>query len=163
MRAKHVLQLALAVAASELAGAIGYFFTAPAISSGWYAALAKPPLTPPAWVFGPVWTALYLLMGAAAFLAWREYDNGSPSTKLRVKIALPVFGLQLFLNALWSLMFFGLRSPATASVEIVFLWLAILATAAAFYKISKPAAWLLLPYLLWVGFAGYLNFYIWLK
>ncbi len=145
-----------------MAGVIGALFTTPAVQSSWYTELIKPALNPPAWVFGPVWTTLFLLMGIAAFLIWREWDNGSPSTKLRVKIALAIFIGQMVLNTLWSIIFFGLHSPGGALIEIVFLWLAILATIIAFAKISRLAAWLLLPYILWVSFAMYLNYAIWI-
>ena len=115
-------------------------------------------------MFGPVWTALYALMGIAAFLVWR---NGWE--KKEVKLALGVFGIQLFLNAIWSIIFFGLHGSTWltinnlgwALVDIVALWLAIVWTIAVFYKISKPAAYLLVPYLLWVSFASYLNYSIW--
>lgn len=151
----------------QVAGGVGGLFTSSAVKD-WYPVLAKPALNPPAWVFGPVWTVLFLLMGYALYLVWREWDQGNPSTRLRVKIALAIFGLQLFLNALWSIIFFGstsltihgLNNIGIALVEIVFLWLAILATIIAFAKISKPAAWLLAPYILWVSFAMYLNYSI---
>lgn len=149
------LKFILAVLVSELAGIIGAVFTVSAIPA-WYAALQKPLLAPPNWVFGPVWTGLYLLMGVAAFLVWRK-EPQRPS----VRPALAIFGIQLVLNAVWSVLFFGLRSPAWALAEIVFLWFAILWTMLVFYKISKPAAWLLLPYILWVSFAVYLNYAIW--
>jgi hypothetical protein len=101
-------------------------------------------------------------MGIAAFLIWSSYAKAADGQeKRRVKIALWIFGGQLVLNVFWSVIFFGLKSPAWAFVEIIILWLAILATIIAFAKISKPAAWLLAPYILWVGFAGYLNFSVW--
>lgn len=140
------------IALSEAAGIIGSIFTAPSIA-GWYATLIKPEIAPPNWIFGPVWTTLFLLMGIAAFLVWR--------TKKNSKIALGIFGVQLILNVLWSFLFFGLQSPGAALVEIVLLWLSIAATIWAFAKISKPAAWLLVPYIAWVSFAGYLNFLLW--
>ena len=155
MRLNNFFKLVIALAVCESAGIIGSVFTAPAISE-WYANLAKPAFTPPAWVFAPVWTALFALMGVAAFLVWRK------SLERRdVKIALGIFLGQLVLNVFWSFLFFGLKSPAAAFVEIVFLWLAILAATVAFAKISKPAAWLLAPYLVWVAFAGFLNYSIW--
>ncbi len=123
----------------------------------WYAELVKPALTPPSWVFGPAWTTLYALMGIAAFLVWKQGWE-----KKRVKVALGVFGVQLFLNVIWSIIFFGFKSPGWALVDIVLLWLAIVLTLAAFYKVSKPAAYLLLPYILWVSFALYLNYSIWI-
>lgn len=145
----------IAIIISELAGVIGSIFNISSVP-GWYAALQKPAFNPPAWVFAPVWTILYALMGVAAFFLWR---NGWE--KRRVKIALGVFGVQLFLNAAWSIIFFGLHSPGWAFVEIVFLWLATFSTIVVFFKISRPAAYLLVPYILWVSFAAYLNFSIW--
>ncbi len=146
----------IAVVISELAGALGSIFTISAIPN-WYAGLVKPALNPPSWVFGPAWTTLYALMGIAAFLVWKEGWG-----RREVKAALAVFGLQFFLNAIWSIIFFGLQSPFWAFVDIIALWLAILWTIVAFYRISKPAAYLLLPYILWVSFAAYLNASIWL-
>ena len=136
----------------------------------WYDMLYKPALNPPDWVFSPAWTILYVLMGIAAFLIWKEYSKltlseveGSVSSgRKRTRIALAIFGLQLFLNAIWSVIFFGLRSPGWAFVDIIALWLAIICTIIVFYKISRPAAWLLLPYILWVSFASYLNYSIWI-
>ncbi len=151
----NTLKLIIVIVVSELAGIIGSVFTAPSIT-GWYAGIVKPVLNPPAWVFGPVWTTLFALMGIAAFLVWKKGLDHKD-----VKIALGIFIGQLVLNALWSIIFFGLHSLGGAFVEIVFLWLAILATIIAFAKISRPAAWLLLPYILWVSFAGYLNYSIW--
>lgn len=153
---RAVIALTLAVGISELAGLIGSFFTVSAISD-WYVFLEKPALSPPSWVFGPVWTALYALMGVAASLVWK---NGWE--KKEVKKALGVFGIQLFLNAIWSVIFFGLKSPGWALVDIIALWLAIIWTMAVFYKISKPATYLLIPYILWVSFASYLNYSIWM-
>jgi tryptophan-rich sensory protein len=154
----NLLKLILCIAIAEAAGLIGTIFTEPAIGS-WYATLARPEFAPPNWIFAPVWTTLYLLMGIAAFLVWQKGLE-----KKEVKIALSVFGVQLILNTLWSIIFFGLQSPGWAFVEIVFLWLAIGAAIVAFAKISKVAAWLLVPYILWVSFAAYLNFMIfWLN
>lgn len=109
----------------------------------WYAALAKPSWNPPAWIFGPVWTTLYLMMAVAAWLVWRQ---GGWATQRK---ALNLFLVQLALNALWSPIFFGLKNPALAFAEIVLLWLAIAVTTAAFFRAHKPAAILLLPYLTW--------------
>jgi len=155
MKINNTFKLIIAIAVSELAGIIGSVFTTPSIA-GWYAGIVKPALNPPAWVFGPVWTTLFALMGIAAFLIWKKGLD-----RRDVKIAFGIFLGQLVLNTLWSVIFFGLHSPGGALVEIAFLWLAILATIIVFAKISKPAAWLLLPYILWVSFAGYLNFSIW--
>ena len=156
MKINNTLKLIIAIVVSELAGIIGSIFTAPSIPA-WYATLVKPALNPPSWVFGPVWTTLFALMGISAFLIWKKGLNHKG-----VKTALGIFIGQLFLNTLWSIIFFGLHSPALAFIEIIFLWLAILATIIAFAKISKSAAWLLLPYILWVSFAGYLNLMIWM-
>ncbi|MFA5987380.1 MAG: TspO/MBR family protein [Candidatus Paceibacterota bacterium] len=149
-------KLIVAVFVSELAGIIGSIFTAPSVPT-WYAGLVKPELNPPAWVFAPVWTTLFLLMGIAAFLVWKEGWE-----QKEIKVALGVFIGQLVLNTLWSILFFGLHSPGAALVEIIFLWVAILATIIIFSKISRPAAWLLAPYILWVSFAGYLNYSLWI-
>lgn len=155
MKLNNFSKLVIAIVISELAGIIGSVFTTPSIPT-WYAGLAKPALNPPAWVFGPVWTTLYFLMGIAAFLVWKKGLE-----RKDVKIALSLFGGQLVLNTLWSIIFFGLHNPFWAFIEIIVLWLAILWTILAFYKISRPAACLLLPYILWVSFAGYLNYSIW--
>jgi len=156
MKLNNFFKLVIAIVVSELAGIIGSIFTVSAIPS-WYAGLAKPALNPPSWIFGPVWTTLYLLMGVAAFLVWRHGLE-----RKEVKTALAIFGGQLVLNALWSIIFFGLKNPDAAFIEIVFLWLAILGTIIVFSKISRPAAFLLLPYILWVSFAAYLNYSIWI-
>ena len=161
MRKSNFFKLVITITVSEMAGVIGAFFTTPSVA-GWYANLIKPALNPPAWVFGPVWTTLFALMGIAAFLVWSSYTEASEDKKKGVKIALALFGVQLVMNTLWSIIFFGLHSPGGALIEIVFLWLAILATIIAFAKISKPAAWLLSPYIFWVSFAAYLNYTIWM-
>jgi tryptophan-rich sensory protein len=151
----NLLKLAVSIIAANLAGLIGSLFNAPAIPT-WYAALNKPAFNPPNWLFGPVWTALYMLMGIAVFLVWRRGGR-----RPEVRIALALFGLQLVLNALWSIIFFGGHNPGLAFLEIIFLWLAILATMLRFAKISRWAALLLLPYILWVSFAAVLNYSIW--
>jgi len=153
MRLNNFFKLVIAVVVSELAGIIGSVFTTPSIA-GWYAGIVKPAFNPPSWVFGPVWITLYFLMGISLWLVWKS--NAVPKRK-----AMWLFAVQLVLNTAWSIIFFGLHSPGGALVEIVFLWLAILPTIIAFYKISKPAAWLLVPYILWVSFASYLNYAIW--
>lgn len=121
----------------------------------WYAALKKPAWNPPNWLFGPVWTALYIGMAIAAWLVWRK--NGLADAWL----PLLLFGVQLFLNAAWSALFFGVRSPGIAFADIVLLWFAILATIIAFWRVSNLAATLLVPYLAWVSFATALNWSIW--
>ncbi len=156
MKLNNFFKLVIAIVVAELAGIIGSVFTAPSIPT-WYAELAKSALNPPAWIFGPAWTTLYFLMGVAAFLVWRRGLE-----RKEVKTALTIFGGQLILNTIWSIIFFGLHNPFWALIEIIVLWLAILATILAFYKISRTAAYLLLPYILWVSFATYLNYSIWM-
>lgn len=160
---KKTLELVIFVGLSELAGIVGSVFTMPQID-GWYATLAKPALTPPAWVFAPVWSTLFLLMGIAAFLVWDNYSL--PRTNRRIvftwKLGIWLFFLQLILNMLWSFIFFGMQNPFAAFVEILFLWMTIFAMLVAFAKISKAAAWLLAPYILWVSFAAYLNYSLWM-
>lgn len=153
---KNSAKLIIAIVICELAGIIGSIFTVSAIPN-WYSTLTKPVLNPPSWVFGPVWTTLYALMGIAAYLIWK---NGLDRKDIRK--ALLVFGLQLVLNASWSIVFFGFESPMYAFVNIIAMWLAILWTMSLFYKISRPAMLLLLPYILWVSFAAYLNCSIWI-
>jgi len=133
----------------------GGVFTAKAIPT-WYTKLKKPSFNPPNWIFGPVWTLLFILMGIAAFLVWRQGFD-----KKEVKTALGIFIFQLFLNLFWSIIFFGIHNPAVAFTEIISLWSAILALILAFYQISKTSAYLLIPYILWVSFAAYLNYAIW--
>jgi tryptophan-rich sensory protein len=162
MKKNDWLKLVGAIVVSQCAGLIGSLFTFSAIPN-WYATIVKPSFNPPSWIFGPVWTTLYVLMGISAFLIWKKLDhkilpnlNGK-----KIKIALIIFGVQLFLNALWSIIFFGLHQPGFAFVEMILLWLAIILTMISFAKISKPAMYLLIPYILWVSFAGFLNFTLW--
>lgn len=121
----------------------------------WYQGLAKPPLTPPGWVFGVVWTLLYLAMGTAAWLVWRRRDRPGAQT------ALALFVVQLALNLAWSPAFFGLRNVGLGFAVIVPLLLAVAATTVAFRRVSRPAGWLFLPYLAWVAFATVLAYQIW--
>lgn len=142
--------------ACQLAGALGAVFTSSAIPS-WYAGLKKPAFTPPNWLFGPMWISLYLLMALAAYLVWQK-GLSHPG----VRAALAVFIAQLLLNALWSPVFFGMRAPLAGAVVIVLLWLAIALTIILFWKLSLPAALLLIPYILWVSVATALNISIYL-
>lgn len=121
----------------------------------WYRSLQKPSFTAPDWLFGPVWTALYVCMGLAAWFVWRKRLTS------HVLVALGLFVLQLVLNAAWSPIFFGCRNPGLAFAEIVALWIAIVATVLSFFRISAPAGWLMVPYLAWVSFATVLNGFIW--
>jgi tryptophan-rich sensory protein len=121
----------------------------------WYASLQKPPWTPPGWIFGPVWTALYTIMGVAAWLVWKRGGFA------RQGKALSLFLGQLLFNALWSPLFFGMHNPGLALADLLLLWLALAATLAAFWKARPVAGALLVPYLAWVSFAGALNFALW--
>ena len=150
-----MVKLVISIAVCLLAGIIGSVFTTPSIPT-WYAALNKPSFNPPNWIFGPVWTTLFILMGIAVNLIWREGVE-----RKEVRIALSLFGIQLALNVLWSFLFFGFHSPLYAFMEIIILWSTILLTIIYFWWISKTAGLLLLPYILWVSFAAFLNFFIW--
>lgn len=148
--------LLASIALCQMAGIIGSIFTSSSIPT-WYATLQKPMLNPPSWIFGPVWTTLFVLMGIAAYLI---YEHGLK--KKNIRRALTFFALQLVLNTLWSILFFGFQSPGLALIEIVLLWLSIFYCILLFYKIQKIAAYLLLPYILWVSFASYLNYTLWI-
>jgi benzodiazapine receptor len=138
----------------ELVGSIGSLFTMPAIPT-WYASLKKPILTPPSWVFAPVWFALYVLMGFSLYIVWAKGLR-----KPTVRLAIATFGAQLILNLLWSVAFFGARSVMFGLVAILCLLAALVATVLIFGRISRTAQILLLPYLVWVAFATILNFEI---
>ncbi len=149
----NFIRLAISILICQLAGFIGSIFTAPAITS-WYENLKKPAFRPPNWLFAPVWTTLFLLMGISLYLIWSKGINK------KTQIALIAFGVQLVLNILWSVFFFGLKNPLLAFLEIIILWLAIFINIIYFYRIEKIAAILLIPYILWVSFAAFLNFLI---
>jgi benzodiazapine receptor len=155
MGGRDIAKLVVSIVACQCAGLIGSIFTTPAIPT-WYATLEKPAFTPPSWLFAPAWITLYLLMAIAAFLIWRKglAEEG-------VKSALVIFLVQLVLNALWSVVFFGLHSPLYGMVVILALWVAILLTILRFFRLSTAAGALLLPYILWVSFASILNISIW--
>lgn len=148
-------KIIIAVMICQLAGIIGSVFTAESIPD-WYQTLVKPEFTPPSWLFAPVWIALYTLMGISLYLVWERKD------KKDVTPAMLVFFAQLVLNAIWSVVFFGLQSPFCAFIIIVFLWVLIAGSIYFFYPISKTAAYLLIPYILWVSFAALLNYSIWI-
>jgi len=154
MGPKEWLRLAASILACESVGGLGTVFTFSSLT-GWYAGLNKPWFTPPSWIFGPAWIALYALMGVSLYLAWPK-AQGRNAVKPRILI----FTVQLILNLLWSLLFFGLRSPLYGAVAIMALWIAIAMTILEFYKASRPAAFILIPYIIWVSFAALLNFYI---
>ncbi len=148
---RNFLKLAGSIVLCELVGIISTSFTIASIPT-WYRALNKPFFSPPNWVFGPVWTILYALMGVSLYLVWKR---GAKNKK--AKKAVLYFMIQLAFNFLWSLVFFGLHSPMLAFVTIVFLWITILVSIMKFYPLSKTAAYLLIPYIIWVSFASILN------
>lgn len=150
------LKFVIAVAAPLIVGGLSGFVTSGGVET-WYPTLIKPSFNPPSWVFGPVWTVLYVLMGVAAFLVWKKGTETDG-----VKAALTLFAVQVALNGLWSILFFGLQAPALAFIEIIVLWIAIVATLAAFWRVAPTAGWLLVPYLAWVSFATVLNGSLWL-
>jgi benzodiazapine receptor len=151
-RKKQWLVLAGFILLCVTTGMIGGLVTAPSIEN-WYRTIAKPDWTPPNWLFGPVWTVLFIMMGVAAWLVWKTRDRIAP--------AMMLFGVQLALNLGWSLLFFGARSPGLALIEVVFLWGSVLLTMLAFFGRQRTAGWLFVPYLAWVSFAAILNFAIW--
>lgn len=152
-----LVRLGIAVAAPQIVGVVGAL-AGPAASGGWYRRLAKPAWRPPDAVFGPVWTLLYLLMGLASFLVWKE--AGGPYRDL-VPWALALYAVQLVLNLAWSWLFFRLRSPLAGLLDLGALTAVLVATVGAFFRVSRAAGWLLVPYLLWVLFALALNASIW--
>ena len=156
MNLVDIIKLIVSIVACEGAGGIGAIFTMPAIPT-WYAGLKKPAFIPPNSVFGPIWITLYLLMGIAVFVVWREgFDQGG------VPLAFAVFWGQLVLNILWSVIFFGHRSILGGMVTIFLLWIAILVTIVTFFGVSAVAGGLLIPYIVWVSIAANLNARIWM-
>jgi len=152
MRQK-IYQVLLCLLIPQVAGLVGSIFTTPQIRT-WYATLTRPEITPPNWLFGPVWSILFLLMGISLLPIIKS--------KMRHKeVAYLVFGTQLVLNIFWSIIFFGLQNPGLALFEIVFLWFVILMNILIFWKIDKWSGLLLIPYLAWVSFATYLNYSFW--
>ena len=151
-RFRAALELLGWVLLAQLAGVVGSVATASSVD-GWYATLVRPALAPPSWVFAPVWTTLFTLMGIAAFLAWRA--DGEK------RVAFAAFTVQLLLNVAWSFVFFGAQAIGPALAVIVVLWVAILANAVLFFRLDRRAGVLLVPYLAWVAFAAYLNYGFW--
>jgi len=151
---RQAIGMAVSIVICLGAAGLGSLFTTPSIG-GWYVTLSKPPWTPPNWLFGPVWTVLYLCMAIAAWLVWRMAGVSGGM------LALTLFGLQLVLNVCWSAIFFSAHMPGFAFAEIILLWLLILATVVSFWPVSRAASWLMVPYLLWVAFAAALNYAIW--
>ena len=156
MDSRNVLKLAASIAICQLAGVAGSAFTFSKIPT-WYASINKPAFVPPNWLFGPVWITLYTLMGISLFLVLQKGMKEKDA-----RIALLAFGTQLFLNSLWSVLFFGINALLVAFVEIIALWAAILASIMLFCRISKRAGYLLVPYIIWVSIAALLNLSVWL-
>ncbi|MBT3404603.1 tryptophan-rich sensory protein [archaeon] len=152
MRVNWFLLIGLIIACN-LIGSFGAIWTAS--DGGWYKNINKPSFNPPSWVFGPVWTLLFSLMGIALYLVWV-----APSSNVRT-VALVFFGSQFILNVLWSYLFFGINSPLWSLVEIFILLIFIITTGFYFYFVNRFAGYLLIPYFLWVGFASFLNWAIW--
>ena len=148
--------LIVSLAVCFSAAALGGFATTPSVNGDWFVNLKKPSWNPPNWIFGPVWSALYLMMAIAAWLVWKK------SGFSKSKRALVWFGLHLVLNIMWSVLFFAWQQPSWAAFEILILWISIAVSIALFYRHSKLAAGLLTPYLAWVTFAAFLNIAIWL-
>lgn len=150
---KNFFRLIISIIICQSAGIIGSFFTVSSVG-GWYQTLNKPVFNPPGYVFGPVWITLYLLMGISLYLVWNKKGTSD------IKIPLIIFFAQLFFNTIWSILFFGLQNPVLALIDIKILLILIIITIFSFYKVSKPAAFLMIPYVLWVSFATVLNYYI---
>ena len=148
----NIFKLVISIVMCLSAGFIGSFFTMKNIPT-WYASLNKPTFNPPDWLFGPVWTFLYILMGISFFLIWKTESDGKT-------FAVAFFIVQLIMNSLWSFLFFGMKNPSFAFIEIIVLWVFILICIITFNKISPLASYLLIPYLLWVSFASVLNYSI---
>lgn len=154
--ARSALVLIAFVALCFAVAGLGGLATGPAVSpGGWYETINKPFYTPPSWLFGPVWSVLFLSMAVAGWLVWRERGFSG------AKLAFSLFGIQLMLNVLWSAIFFGLQAPEVALVEILVLWVFIVLNILAFRRIRPVAGWILTPYLAWVTFATLLNLGIW--
>ena len=150
-----VYKLIISLVACFAAAGIGSLFTFKAIPS-WYPKLRKPPYTPPNWVFGPVWTILYFLMGMAVFIVWQK-----GLTAPGVLLAFVLLLVQLGVNAFWSAVFFGMKSKGGGVITIIVLWLLILAAIITSFRVSSWAGALLIPYILWVSIAAYLNIGVW--
>ena len=149
------MKLIISILIPVLVGASAGFFTSSGVN-GWYAVANKPWFNPPNWIFAPVWTTLYVLMGVALFLVWKsDAPRGIKQT------AITLFAVQLILNFFWSFIFFKLQQPGWAFTEIILMWVMILLTILWFGKISSTASWLLVPYICWVSFASVLNYSIW--
>ncbi len=148
-------KLAIAIIICELVGIVSALFSK-VVGNVWFASIVKPSWNPPGYLFGPVWTTLYLLMGISIWIIWISNNN-----QLQKQKAFSIFIVQLLFNFCWSIIFFRYHQIDVALFDIVILLISIIITMVSFYKINKLAAWLLLPYLLWVSFASFLNYTIW--
>ncbi len=153
MKIKSIKKLVFSIIICQLAGIVGSIFTVSSIPD-WYIYLNKPSFNPPSFVFAPVWTLLYTMMGIAVYKIWISKNRKSITP-------LVIFDIQLILNALWSILFFGFRNPFYAFVDIILLWIFIVLTIWQFAKVDRKAAYLLIPYIFWVSFAVVLNYSIW--
>lgn len=152
---KTAYKLIIAIAIPLAIGSLASFFTASSVN-GWYTTLVKPSFNPPNWLFGPVWTSLYILMGIAFFLVWKSKHN-----EVVKRTAVTLYIVQLALNFCWSFIFFYMQQPGWALADIMLMWFFILLTIIWFGKVSSISAWLLVPYICWVSFATILNYAIW--
>lgn len=151
------MSLIISFVISFLIATIGSLATTPSIK-GWYStSIIKPPISPPNWIFAPVWTLLFIFMAIAAYLVWQNRRNNK-----NANIGLVFYVIQLILNCFWSISFFAMRNPLLAFIVIIFLWITILLTIYYFFKVNKTAAYLMIPYILWVSFASILNCWIYL-
>lgn len=148
-------RLTISLLLPQLAGIIGSLFTTSSMPT-WYVNLNKPSFNPPNWIFGPVWITLYILMGISVYLVWQEVEKNKESEK-----ATNLFWIHLIFNASWSIIFFGLKNPALAFIDIIIILVFIIILMVKFWKINKYSTYLLVPYLLWVSFATVLNYSIW--
>ncbi len=148
-------RLFISLALPQIAGLVGGFFTASSVAV-WYAGLIKPSFSPPNWVFGPVWIILYFLMGVSAYFIWQKIEQNKVAIS-----ALWLFWIHLFFNASWSIVFFGMQNPGLAFVNLIIIWIMIVVLMIKFWKINRCSTYLLIPYFLWVSFAGILNYFIW--
>ncbi len=153
---QKVLKFIISIIICQSAGIFGSLFTFDSISD-WYVTLEKPAFAPPNWIFGPVWITLYFLMGLSLYIVWKDELKSKTRNAFFV-----VFGIQLILNALWSFLFFGLRSPFLGLLDIILLDIMVIVTIIYAKSISKLAMILLIPYLIWIVFASYLNYVIFL-
>lgn len=156
MNVQNPVALVAAVLSCIILGSLGGIVTRTGPDT-WYALLAKPAFSPPGWLFGPVWTLLFILMGISLWMVWKEGIE-----KRDVRIALGIFAMQFLFNIAWSFLFFGMQSPFLGLVDILILWVLILATIVCFFRVQKTAAYLLIPYILWVSFASFLNYTIYI-